>query len=236
MSSLDPTGTDERSDGNERIASEFQAEGATIFFEGDVGVLPLDTRQALTHLLIGPAIDGRRQPKLWNTLVRDEVVIRTRLCDVFLTLIMDLQTQVAFTRQAQSGTGEFPRLLRRSQLTFLDSVLLIHLRERLARSEAHGERAAVSESEMLEDLALYERAVGTDRAGFTNRTKAAIEKVKSNAILHKIRGSESRYEISTTLKILFSIDQLEELKSQYHKLAESTLVEARETEPSEGEA
>lgn len=235
MNSSERAAADEHGDGNEGLSSDPHAEGATRLFEGDVGELPLEARQVLTHLLIGPAVDGRRQPKLWNTLVRDEAVIRARLCDVFLTLIMDLEAQVAFTRQVQSDIGDFPRLLRRSQLTFIDSVLLIHLRERLARAEAHGERAAVSEAEMLEDLALYERASGTDRAGFMNRAKAAIEKVKSNAILHKIRGSESRYEISATLKILFSIDQLLELKTEYQRLNQSSITEASEPESSEGE-
>lgn len=205
-------------------------------FEGDAGELPLDTRRALVQLLSGPAIDGRRQQKLWATLLRDERVIRSRLSDLFLTLVIDAEAQVAFTRQAQADGVEMPRLLRRSQLTFIDSVLLLHLRERLARAEVHGERAAVSEAEMLEDLAIYERAASTDHAGFVKRAGAAIEKVKDNSILHKIRGSESRYEISPTLKLLFSVDQLQALKARYLKLAEAPLDEDRESEPAEGEA
>lgn len=204
-------------------------------FEGDAGELLLETRQALVQLLLGPAIDGRRQQNLWTTLLRDERIIRARLSDLFLVLVIDPEAQVAFTRQAQADGVEVPRLLRRSQLTFIDSVLLLHLRERLARAEVHGERAAVSETDMLEDLALYERAANTDHAGFVKRANAAIEKVKKNSILHKIRGSESRYEISPTLKLLFSVDQLHELKAQYLKLAEAPLNQEREVEASEGE-
>jgi len=217
-------------------ADKLEVSRATSFFEGDTGELRLETRRALVQLLIGPSIDGKRQQKLWTTLIRDEAVIASRLSDLFLTLVVDPEAQVAFTRQAQSEGVDMPRLLRRSQLTFIDSVLLVHLRERLARAEAHGERGAVSEAEMLEDLALYERAVGTDHAGFVKRAEAAIEKVKTNSILHKIRGSESRYEISPTLKILFSVEQLQELKGQYHKLAETRLTEEPEAERAEGEA
>lgn len=205
-------------------------------FEGDAGELLLDTRRALVQLLSGPAIDGRRQQALWGTLLRDEHVIRSRLSDLFLILVIDPEVQVAFTRQAQADGVEIPRLLRRSQLTFIDSVLLLHLRERLARAEAHGERAAVSEAEILEDLTIYERAASTDHAGFVKRSGAAIEKVKNSSILHKIRGSESRYEISPTLKLLFSVDQLQQLKAQYLKLAEVPLDEDRESEPTEGDA
>lgn len=192
-------------------------------FDGDSGELALDARRALVQLLVGPAIDGRRQQKLWSALLTHEAAIRSRLSDLFLTLVIDTEAQVAFTRQVQAEELEVPRLLRKSQLTFIDSVLLLHLRERLARAEAHGERGAVSEAEMLEDLSLYERALSTDHAGFVKRVSAAIEKVKSYSILHKIRGSDSRYEISPTLKILFSVGQLEALKVEYENLAQGTV-------------
>jgi hypothetical protein len=211
------------------------ASGSQSLFEGDAGELPLETRQAIVQLLLGPSIDGRRQQKLWATLLRDEQIIRSRLSELFLALVIDAEVQVAFTRQVQADGIEVPRLLRRSQLTLIDSVLLVHLRERLARAEVHGERAAVSEAEMLEDLALYERAASTDHAGFVKRASAAIEKVKKNSILHKIRGSDSRYEISPTLKLLFSVDQLYELKARYFKLAEAPVDQDREAEAAEEE-
>lgn len=209
--------------------------GSVNLFEGDIGELSQETRHALVQLLLGPAIDGRRQQKLWATLLRDERVIRSRLSELFLALVIDPEVQVAFTRQVQADGIEVPRLLRRSQLTFIDSILLVHLRERLARAEVHGERAAVSEADMLEDLAPYERAASTDQAGFVKRAGAAIEKVKKYSILHKIRGSESRYEISPTLKLLFSVNQLHELKAQYLKLAEAPVDQDQETEAAEGE-
>ena len=207
---------------------------SAVLFEDDQGQLPLETRRVLIQLLIGPAIDGRRQQKLWAALIRDEQVIRSRLSELFLTLVVDPEVHVAFTRQADTEGREIPRLLRRAQLTFIDSVLLLHLRERLARAEHHGERAAVSESEMLEHLSLYERAANTDRAGFIKRSQASIEKVKSNSILHKIRGSESRYEISPTLKLLFSVEQIQELTALYQQLG-AERVEDPESEPPEGE-
>ncbi len=223
------------SSSEEDNVSESPESRSSGLFDGDVGELPLETRRVLVQLLLGPAIDGRRQQKLWTTLIRDEDAVRSRLSELFLALVLDHDAQVAFTRQAEADGIEMPRLLRRSQLTFIDSVLLLHLRERLARAEAHGERAAVSEADMLEDLAIYERAANTDRAGFIKRAHAAIEKVKTNSTLHKIRGSESRYEISPTLKLLFSIDQLQELKAQYLKLAEAPVAEEADAEQAEGE-
>ncbi|MEO5934823.1 MAG: DUF4194 domain-containing protein, partial [Duganella sp.] len=145
---------------------------STALFSGDSGELPLETRRALVQLLAGPALDGRRHAKLWPVLLRDELAVRRRLAELFLELVIDRDLQVAFTRQADTGDLEVPLLLRRAQLTFIDSVLVLYLRQRLTQADAHGERAVVALDEMVDNLTLYERAASTDRAGFTKRVHA----------------------------------------------------------------
>lgn len=193
---------------------------ANTLFLGDSGELSLDTRRALVQLLAGPSLDGRRHAKLWPVLVRDEVLIRQRLAELFLELVIDRELQVAFTRQADTGELEVPLLLRRAQLTFIDSILLLHLRQRLTQSDAQGERAVVSAEEITEFLALYERAANTDRAGFVKRVHASIEKIKKHNILQKIRSSEDRFEISPTLKLLFSAEEIQALTHLYQRMAD----------------
>lgn len=85
----------------------------------------------MAQLLAGPSLDGRRHPKLWPALIRDEQIIRSRLSELFLELVMDRELQVAFTRHADVGELEAPVLLRVAHLTFLDSVLLLFLRQKL---------------------------------------------------------------------------------------------------------
>lgn len=188
-------------------------------FIGDSGELALDTRRALVQLLAGPSLDGRRHPKLWATLVRDEPVIRQRLAELFLELVIDCEVQVAFTRQADTGDLEVPRLLRRAQLTFIDSILLLHLRHRLTQADSQGDRAVVSIEEIIEFLTLFERASNTDRAGFVKRVHASIEKIKKHSILQRIRSSEDRFEISPTLKLLFSAEEIQSLTNLYRRMA-----------------
>ncbi|MEI7842392.1 MAG: DUF4194 domain-containing protein [Gallionellaceae bacterium] len=188
-------------------------------FIGDSGELQLDTRRALVQLLQGPSLDGRRHPKLWPILVRDEGIIRRRLAELFLELVIDLDVQVAFTRQADTGDMEVPLLLRRAQLTFIDSILLLHLRQRLTQADTQGERAVVSVDEIVEYLIPYERTANTDRSGFTKRVNASIEKIKKHSILQKIRASEDRLEISATLKLLFSAEEIQALTHLYQSMA-----------------
>jgi hypothetical protein len=193
--------------------------GVTPLYLGDLGELSLETRRALVQLLLGPSLDARRHPTLWPALLRDESAIRKRLSEFFLDLVLDLDLGVAFTRQANTGDLEVPVLLRRSQLTFIDSVLLLHLRQRLSHAERQDERAVISADEMLEHLQMYERTSNTDHAGFTKRSRTAIEKLKKHSVLQKIRSSEDRFEISPTLKLLFSADEIQALGSAYATLA-----------------
>lgn len=213
---------------------------SSALFPGDSGQLPLDTRRALVQLLAGPSLEARRHGKLWPVLLRDEEVLRQRLAELFLDLVIDRDMQVAFTRQADTAELDVPLLLRRAQLTFIDSVLVLYLRQRLTQADSHGERAVVALDEILEHLTLYERAASTDRAGFARRVSASVEKVKKHNILSKIRGSDDRFEISATLKLLFSADEISALAMLYQQMADGTLAlsgdVANETTEDESEA
>jgi len=201
------------------IETEQSEQSENGLFAGDIGELPLDTRRALVQLLSGPSIDGHRHSKLWSVLVRDEGVIRKRLADLFLELVIDRDLQTAFTRQFDAGDLEIPTLLRRAQLTFIDSVLLLYLRQQLAQAASHGGRAVVSKADIVEHLSLYDRQGNTDRAGFDKRVYASIEKIKKYNIIQRIRASDDRFEVSPTLKLLFSAEEIQALTTLYQRMA-----------------
>lgn len=196
-------------------------QGAALY-PGDTGQLPEEARRVLVQLLAGPSLDGKRHGKLWPALRRHEAVIRSRLAELFLELVLDDDLEVAFTRQADTGELDAPILLRRAPLTFIQSVLLLYLRQLLTEAAARGERAVVSGSEMVEQMKLYEPGENADRAGFEKRIRAAIEKVKDHSIISPIRASEDRYEISPTLKLLFSADEIAALSRQYAALRDES--------------
>ena len=214
------------------VESEAVQDGAerTQLFPSDTGELPLDTRRVLVQLLAGPSLDARRHSNLWPVLVRDEAPIRNRLSELFLDLVIDRDSQVAFTRGAETGDLDAPILLRRAQLAFLDSALLLHLRQRLTQADAQGERAVISQDEILEHLRLYERSANTDRAGFAKKVRASIEKVKEHSILLKIRSSEDRFEISPNLKLLFSAEEIQALTGLYRGMLSEEAEPARPEE------
>jgi len=206
-----------------------------LLFVGDVGVLPFETRRALVQLLSGPSLDGRRHAKLWPTLIRDETSIRRFLSELFLELVIDHDIQVAFTRQANTEDLEVPLLLRRAQLTFIDSILLLYLRQKLTQAGSQGERSVVSTEEIVEYLTLFENSANTDRAGFRKRIYASIEKIKKHNILQKIRSAEDRFEVSATLKLLFSPEEILTLTELYKNRALGITFPEKKTIELEGE-
>lgn len=200
------------------------AAAGTELFPGDQGMLSVDTRRAFVQLLQGPSVDGRRQTKLWQVLLRDEALLRQHLHNIFLELVVDYDQSVAFTRQLLAESIDAPVLLRRASLTFLESVLVLFLRQRLIQADVEGERAVVSKSEMFEHLSAYERDRNVDHARFERQMNNAVEKAKKLNLIHKIRGGEERFEVSPTLKLLFPAEDIEALGQTY----QSILVSAAE--------
>lgn len=217
----DPNG----GDATDPLATAGAPQGDGPLFLGDTGTLPFDARRALCQLLAGPSIDAQRHGALWPALLRHEDDIRRVLCELFLSLVIDREGGVAFTRQADTAELESPTLLRSAPLTFLESVLLLFLRQRLAEADTRGERAVVEDAQLVEAVSIYQRQLSTDRAGFDRRVLAAIGKLRDNQLLSRLRGSEDRYEVSPVLKLLFSAEEVQALSQAYRELREDVPAE-----------
>ncbi|WP_022974738.1 DUF4194 domain-containing protein [Xanthomonas maliensis] len=207
-------------DGVTPAAGEATDTARGALFHGDTGTLPFEARRALCQLLAGPSIDAQRHGPLWPALLRHEPAIRQVLCELFLELVLDREGGVAFTRQADTAELESPTLLRSAPLTFIESVLLLFLRQQLAEADTRGERAVVDEAQMVEAMSVYEKNVSTDRAGYARRVMTAIGKMRDNQLLGRLRGSEDRYEVSPVLKLLFSAEDVQALVEAYRGLRE----------------
>jgi hypothetical protein len=201
-------------------SSEHAPSDAAVIFAGDTGALPMETRRVLVHLLLGPALDAERQTKLWPVLLRDERVLRSRLHELFLELVIDYEQRVAFTRQVVDEAADVPVLLRKSPLTFVQSALLLFLRQQLTQADARGERAVVSLHEMLEHLRVFEPERNVDRAKFERQANGAVEKALQLNLVRRLRGDEERYEVSPALKLLFPAEEIQALAETYARLSQ----------------
>lgn len=202
---------------------------ARTLFPGDTGTLGVDARHALVRLVRGPFLDGHAEPQAWAALRRDEVLVRRTLSDLFLTLVVDEDDRIAFTRQAEDAeTGAtVPRLLRRWPLTLIDSALLLFLRQEISAVSGTGQRAVVGLDEMLDHLETYQEDSATDHALRLKRIHASIAKLRENGVLRPT-ATEGRYEVSPVLRTLLPPEQIGALIDAYERLARGETVAAQD--------
>jgi len=204
---------------------DMQAEAtkpAAALYMGDSGELPNDARRILVHLLANGHVDHRRHPNLWNTLIRNREKIQSRLCELYLELIIDLEARVAFQRQADTGELEAPRLLRDHQLRLYDSLLMLYLRQVLSHADAQGLLPTVSMEEILDHMVVYDASGNRNSADFRSRVTAAVTRLHMKVgVLHKVPGVHTQYEISRVLKLMLGADEVNALRELYKKMKDA---------------
>ncbi|MBH0119474.1 DUF4194 domain-containing protein [Rhodococcus sp. NPDC003382] len=189
-------------------------------YPGDTGELGLETRRALVQLLKGPLVTAEKHPEIWRTIIRDERVLRSRLADVFLDLVVDENDLLAFTRPADTGDHKTPTVLRTERLTFMDTAMVLALRHRLLRAQP-GERVIVDFDEVTAQLEMYRGATSTDPAGFRRRVHSSWEKLKKYSLLAST-STEGRMEVSPVLRQLFDADQVAAVEAEFRRIVEGS--------------
>ncbi len=181
-------------------------------WEGDEGGLEQAQRQALVTLLKQRFVSARTHPRDWQVLVEHERVLRSRLNDLFLDLAIDRDREVAWKRQAVSETGSrFPTLLYDAAWSREETILLVHLRDRLRAGAAAGEtRVFVDREDLLEHVAGFRPPHATDESGDEKRARNAVSGLVKSGLL--ITGEhEDRFEVSEAVEPLLPLELLQEL-------------------------
>lgn len=181
-------------------------------FEGDEGGLDYGQRHALLTLLKQRFISARTHPRDWAVLVDNERVLRSRLNDLFLDLAVDREREVAWKRQASSEAGaRFPTLLHDTSWSREETLVLVHLRDRLRAGQAGGDtRVFIDRDDILEYVGSYRPAHATDEAGDEKRARNAVSSVAKAGLLIGT-ASEERFEISEAVEPLLPLELLTEL-------------------------
>ncbi len=194
-------------------------------FPGDAGELELASRRALVQLLKGPLITSAKHPEVWRTVIADQRLLRSRLADVFLDLVIDEENEIAFTRPADTGESvDAPNVLRTERLTLMDTVMLLALRQLLLRAQP-GDRVIVDRDEIAEQLEMYRRHADTDPAGFRKRINASWTKLTKYSLLTST-STEDRMEVSPVLRQLFDADQVTLVAAEFDRILAATAAES----------
>lgn len=181
-------------------------------FEGDEGGLEYAQRLALMSLLKQRFISARTHPRDWKVLLENERVLRGRLNDVFLELQIDRVREVAWKRQATPETGgRFPTLLHDVPWSREETLVLVHLRDRLRAGVASGDaRVFIDGDDILDHVSSFRPAHATDEAGDERRARNAVQSIAKAGLLIGT-DADDRFEISEAVEPLLPLELLTEL-------------------------
>lgn len=188
---------------------------------GDCGTLSMPLRRVLVTLLKGPYLYKEKRKEAWTLLVNNQPAIREQLANLLLELVIDDEVGVAFVRSPDLGDMQAPSLLNKYSFRFLDSVLLIEMRDRLMRAQQSGQRAMMALDEIQTHLAVFEASSKTDSAIFATRVNAVLKRMKERHLLLDLGRGSDTWEVSPVLKVVFDAAQVDELRKVYEAAAKA---------------
>jgi len=194
------------------IDEEIVADDSVSLFEGDEGGLEYAQRHALVTLLKQRFISARTHPRDWQVLVEHERLLRSRLNELFLELQVDRVREVAWKRQASTETGgRFPTMLYDAAWSREETLVLVHLRDRLRSGLAGGDtRVFIDREDIVGYVASFRPRHATDVAGDEKRARNAVAGIVKAGLLIAT-GTDERFEISEAVESLIPLELLQEL-------------------------
>jgi Domain of unknown function (DUF4194) len=195
------------------VVEDADVEGRSLsLFEGDEGALTYEQRRTLVLLIKHRYISAEQNPAEWQVLMDTQVLLRSRLNDLFLDLHVDPHAQIAFKRQAvPEGDGRFPTLLHDIAHTREETILLIFLRQRFRSERADGaDTVLVDREELLDSVAHFRPPDANDRSGDARKVENAILSLQRSGILLKT-ADEQRLRVAPVVEVLLPLPRLHEL-------------------------
>ena len=200
--------------------------------------MPHDARRALVYLLRQGSVLAAQKAKLFESLCRHELAIRKHLAAVYLQLVLDQKSGVAFVASSayqnehyeaetepdaeeQAETEESTTLITRRALSLYDTLILLVLRKHYQDRESAGEQKITIDVERLESYLAPFLPI-TDYASKDRRKLLArVKEMVRRKVLSSIRGTEDRYEITPIIRYVVSASFLESMLAEYLQLAKS---------------
>jgi len=195
-------------------------DGAALF-PGDTGVLPMKVRQALVKLLKGPYIDGGRDEKLWTTLLDNQLILRSRLSELFLTLQLDHERKVAVLRpvdpEAIGGSARSSILRQQRALSRVETIVLLRLRLLLDRHVTAQTDPTITREEIADLVAHYQPAGQQDALRDADVVNRAIAKLLARQLLLGT-SLDDVYTISNALPLALPFENIGDIPAHIEAL------------------
>ncbi|MEU4607621.1 DUF4194 domain-containing protein [Kribbella sp. NPDC023972] len=176
--------------------------------------LAMPARRALVSLLTNRFITRSRNRAAWDAVLDYESEIGERLDDMFMTLEVDRDYEVAFKRKVTDD--DVPVMLRRDKPLSRDaSFVLIFLRREHAYTDAADDPVIVSNTQIADFLRPFRESGDADDAKYERRVSAAIRAVADLGLLTQDTEADYLYTVSPAVVPLVSLDVLTHMEQVY---------------------
>jgi hypothetical protein len=195
-------------------------DGASLF-PGDTGVLPMKVRHALVKLLKGPYIDGGRDEKLWTTLLDNQLILRSRLSELFLSLQLDHDRKIAVLRPVDPeivGASSRSSILRQQRaLSRVETIVLLRLRLLLDRHVTAQTDPTITREEISDLVANYTPAGQQDALRDSDVVTRTITKLLARQLILPTPLDDT-YTISNALPLALPFENIGDIPAQIEAL------------------
>lgn len=203
--------------------------------------MPHDARRVLVHLMRQGSVMASQKPKLFEQLCRYESAIRKHLSEVYLQLVLDQKSGVAFVASTASehvgnveddgledeaaDSDESATLIPKRTLSLLDTLILLVLRKHYQDRESTGEQKITIDIERLESYLTPFLPITDHASKDRKKLLVRIKEMVKRKVLSTIRGEEDRYEITPIIRYVVNAGFLETMLAEYTALAQEQLNE-----------
>jgi hypothetical protein len=234
-----PAGTSLLADSSTSAEGSLSVEGSN---------MPHDARRVLVHLMRQGVVISSQKPKLFDLVCRYEAFVRRHLSEVYLQLILDQKSGVAFVATKTSEHGDddagsngfsdegdnelvedFSTLISKRTLSLYDTLILLVLRKHYQDRESAGEQKITLDIERLESYLTPFLPITDHASKDRKKLLARVKEMVKRKVLSTIRGTEDRYEITPIIRYVVSASFLESMLAEYTKLALDQTGESSDT-------
>ena len=185
-------------------------------------------RHVIVQLVRGPIY--QQDSLLWARLLMDRGEVESHFHRMGLELVLEEEAGYAFLRNESGaeaddegdatvteGEAPLPRLMRRNPLSFLPTVLLLELRERLLRHDQSvdgTDHLYLEFKEIVEFMRSYCGETGNEKK-VENKISAAVKRLSDLALLRQIPNrNEVIYRVEPILRAKLPVDQIEAIRDR----------------------
>jgi hypothetical protein len=198
-------------------------------------------RHAIVRLIAGPLYSS--DTDLWRILRTESATVIDHFSRIGLEVIVDEEAGYAFLRQAddtdevadgEDGEAPLPRLLRRTPLSYHQTMLMILLRERLLQHDqsADGEEYLHFDYAQLLDLQRPYFPDVSNEKKIEDRMGRTISRLVELGVLRKLKNrSDDIYRVEPILRAKLPVEQIREIRDRLR----AHLGEEREEAPEDNE-